>query len=818
MIRRLVPFAVLPLALLASGLASSPWLRAFPSDVIAAPLFGAAVLSVLIPFVVVRLGIRRLALTALVDVAAFVLYALLVVLHEPGGIGDLIDGLVHGPSQVLSFALPLVSPRTLLVAPVALCWLAGAMSGECVARRWFSVLPYGACLVTFGLAYAGTVRAASGSAHDVRVSDTLLALALLVVLLVLRVAQSWTRQDTGAQSTQADGVLPLRGLLIGTGTAFAVALIAALAVQSSAFTRRSTTPQRFPSVDNSQPLSPVSFIAGLRPASPTSPGRPVFRVNVDRTASAYFGIANVDFYDGDGWSFNRSFLPSGGILPADSDPALDPRRPPVTQRYTIDAGPLTSAPWMPYLYRPQQVTGTTVNIDPISGMVVPSAALHDGQSYTVRSAAATTPLGELSPTVLPATSAPPIDTQIPGSLRVAMGTVISAFADETGTPSSPPLAFLQALDKDLQTKYALAGPSTKSATPASTTASKKASKTGRKATRPSPTPTPSASAARPRIGGVSFADVLASIVGPQRSATPEQYATVFALVARQLGVPARLVTGFRLRSAHGGPSVPAGSYDVSTADAWTWVEIPIRRSGWVVVDPAPSAFSDPQHTPSAGAQPSQTPSATPTRNALITQSNGGHAVAPKSAVPHHPAATNRPLVLALVIGGGVLVVGMLLVLVLRKRLRARRRRRSLDPRRRLLGAWHESLDLLAESGLADLTTLTNSEIVTATGARFGPEPAGQADYLGRLANAAVYSSAAWFGPREADAAWTAHATLRRLVRRRLGVGARLAAGLRYHRTKAPRTVAGPLSWASTASAPARRRSRRPKHRGGHRRT
>jgi len=106
----------------------------------------------------------------------------------------------------------------------------------------------------------------------------------------------------------------------------------------------------------------------------------------------------------------------------------------------------------------------------------------------------------------------------------------------------------------------------------------------------------------------------------------------------------------------------------------------------------------------------------------------------------------------------------------------------------LLGAWHESLDVLAESGLADLTNLTSSEIVMATGDRFGAEPARHAAYLGQAANAAIYSSSIWVGPAEADAAWVAHTTLRRLVRRRLGVGARLAAGLRFHRVRAPRSA------------------------------
>ncbi|MEP7019517.1 MAG: transglutaminase domain-containing protein [Pseudonocardiales bacterium] len=814
MIRRTIPFTILPLALLAVGLAGSPWLRAFPSDVITAPLFGAAGLSVLVPFVAVRLGVSRLWLTALIDVAAFVLYGLLVVLHEPAGVGHLVDGMYHGPSQLLTFALPLVSPRTLLVAPVALSWVAGAIAGECVARQWFTVLPYGACLVTFGLAYAGSVRAASGSAGDVRVSDTLLALALLVTLLLLRVAQSWVRQEASAMSTQVDGILPLRGLVIGTGTTLVVALIAAVAVQSSAFSRRSTTPERVPLVDTSQPLSPVAFISGLRPAKPSTPGLPVFQVSVDRASPAYFGIANVDYYDGDGWSFNRSFRPSGGILPADTDPALRSTQTAVTQRFRITAGPLTSAPWMPYLYRPQQVTGAAVNIDPGSGMVVPSDTLHGGQTYSVRSDASKTLFSEVAGNALPATSAPPTDTQIPGALRSALGTVVTALSDETSTPTTVPIPFLQALDKQLRSKYSLAGSPTTAAGKPSTPASKPS--TGKSKRPRNPTPTLS-STTSPHTGGVSFADVLASIIGPDRSATPEQYATLFALVARQLGVPARLVTGFRLPTAPGEHSLRAGSYAVTTAEAWTWVEIPIRGSGWVVVDPAPAAVSGAQRTPSAGSSPSPTRSSTPTRNGLITQSNGGHAVAPKSDVPHRPAASHGPLIVTVLIGFGALILLALLAVPLCKRLRARRRRRPADPRRRLLGAWHESLDVLAESGLSDLTPLTSTEIVAATGERVGAQPAGQAAYLGQVANAALYNASSWIGSAEADAAWTAQRALRRLVRRRLGVRARVVAGLRYHRTKTPRTVAGPLSWAEPLPAANRRRedarwARRARHR------
>jgi hypothetical protein len=784
MIRGLVPSSILPLAVLASGIAGAPWLRAFPADVMAVPLFGAAALSVLVPYVAVRVVSRRLWVTALIDLAGFVLYELLAVLREPGGLADLATGLIHGPAQVLTFALPLVSPRTLLVAPVALCWLAGAIAGECVARGWFTVLPHCAWVVVFGLAYAGSVRGGIDNAHDARVSDTLLAIALLAVLLILRAAQSWVHQDHSAETTQADGVLPLRGLAIGIATTIAVATFAAVTVQSSAFSGRTKAPQRVPSVNQSQPVSPVAFIAGLRPGDPSAAGKAAFRVTVDGSAPGYFGIADVDYYDGDGWTFNRSFRPSGGIVPADRDSALNVSRPPVTQHYRIAAGPLTTAPWMPYLYRPQRVSGAEVNIDAANGMIVPNVALRAGDTYSVRSDASSASFGSLTPPALPATSAPPIDTEIPGGLRAVLGKLVTSFADETGTPESPAVPFLQSLAKDLQRNYELAGPPSKTGEPTASASPPTASPSATSSTTP-----------RARIGGVSFADVLASVIGPQRSATPEQYATLFALVARQLGVPARVVPGFRVRASDGATTLPAGSYDVTTADAWTWVEIPVRGAGWVIVDPSPSSYSDAQQQANAGAEPSPTPTTTPTQNALITTSNGGHAVAPKSSVPHSGAIGRSGLVIGIATAAAAVVLLLLLAPTLRRRVRARRRRRFPDPRRRLLGAWHESLDMLTESGMPELTHLTSAEIAAATEVQFGTETAFHAAYLGQAANTVVYSSTSAIGPAVADAAWRSHGTMRRLVRRELGVRGRLAAGLRYHRPKA-RRVTGPASWAA----------------------
>src|SRR5262249_53956946 len=141
-IRQLIPALLIPLCLVASVLTATPWLRSFPISVAGVSLFGAAVVSVLVPVVVVRLRPGWLLLAALIDLVAFVVFPLVVVLQDLTDVSGVVQGLYRGPSEVLTFALPLVSPRTLMVAPVALTWVAGALAGECLARRWYTTLPY----------------------------------------------------------------------------------------------------------------------------------------------------------------------------------------------------------------------------------------------------------------------------------------------------------------------------------------------------------------------------------------------------------------------------------------------------------------------------------------------------------------------------------------------------------------------------------------------------------------------------------------------------------------------------------------------------
>ena len=870
MIRRLLPSLLLPLCLAASILTVAPWLRAFPADIAAFPLIGAAVISVLLP-VAIQAFTARLWIAALVEIGVFILYTLLVVLHAAGGFDSLVTGLYRGPSEILTFALPLVSPRSLMVAPVALTWLVGAVGAECATRRWATVIPYVGFVVAFGLAYAGTERAAG----DDRLRETLLGAGLVAVLMLLRAAQVWVRQDDDAEQTQPDGVLPIRGFTVGVVTTLVLTAVAALVVQAGAFPKKFATPQRVPSVDNSHPVDPLGFVSQLRPADPKSKGSPAFTVTVHGKAPSYFDIANVDDYDGIGWSFQRTFRPSGGVLPADTDTALRSHGASVTQNYTIAPGsPLADAPWMPVLYRAKDVTGVTVDIDPASGMIVPAAGLAAGAHYTVTSAASLTTFDELKA----AKSAPDLATSSseielpPGTLRTTLDKLVQSFSRELNVPTSPALPFLQALTSNLRSQYALStpdeplspatgtstaatsAPATSTPAPPSTSASSAhhtstrghrpskhpsshasghrpkdagavplarpthrpahpsratshaqshgASAPARHTPTPSPTPTsaaPTAPAnAQQRAGSTTFADVAASILGPDHSGTPEQFATLVALIARDLGVPARVATGFRLLGPGNVSHLVAGTYTLTTADAWTWVEIPIVGRGWVVLDASPGTYRNTQQQSQGATQP---PSSTPpsSQNQLQTKGNNGNAVAPPSAVPRshsHQQSVWVPLLIVL----GAVVLLLLLTLLARKPVRARRRRRATDPRDQLLGAWQEGLDRLAEAGLPDLRALTSTEVADLTGEQFGPESRGRADELAAAANAAAYRTSVAVLPAEADAAWTAERRLNRAVVRRLSLGGRLRYAFSYHRRdRSPRPVS-PRSWIESAAA------------------
>ncbi|WGY00096.1 transglutaminaseTgpA domain-containing protein [Nocardioides sp. QY071] len=190
-----------------------------------------------------------------------------------------------------------------------------------------------------------------------------------------------------------------------------------------------------------------------------------------------------------------------------------------------------------------------------------------------------------------------------------------------------------------------------------------------------------------------------------REGTSEQFASAFAVVARCLGLPSRVVVGFRP-----GTDQPDGSRLVTGKDAFAWPEVYFEGHGWLPFSPLPDddTFS---HDPPP--QPVETkerrPEDDPTPPADAPKG-------PKDAAPNpdhtDPAVSAGSPWLLGTLGGVVLAVPLLLLV-------ARRVRSARHRRRGAIGAWTEVTDALRLSGIRPPAGQPASEIAHDVDTRLG---------------------------------------------------------------------------------------------------
>ena len=86
----------------------------------------------------------------------------------------------------------------------------------------------------------------------------------------------------------------------------------------------------------------------------------------------------------------------------------------------------------------------------------------------------------------------------------------------------------------------------------------------------------------PEVGG-ALASPIESFLLEQTSGHCEYFASGMVVLARAVGLPARLVNGF----AGGRENVLGGFVELARSDAHAWVEVHYERAGWVRYDPTP---------------------------------------------------------------------------------------------------------------------------------------------------------------------------------------------------------------------------------------
>ena len=78
-------------------------------------------------------------------------------------------------------------------------------------------------------------------------------------------------------------------------------------------------------------------------------------------------------------------------------------------------------------------------------------------------------------------------------------------------------------------------------------------------------------------------DAVETVLFQEQSGYCAQFATAMAVMARHVGLPARVAVGY----LPGLYNPMTGAFTVRSGDAHAWVEVHFRNNGWVVFDPTP---------------------------------------------------------------------------------------------------------------------------------------------------------------------------------------------------------------------------------------
>jgi len=275
--------------------------------------------------------------------------------------------------------------------------------------------------------------------------------------------------------------------------------------------------------------------------------------------------------------------------------------------------------------------------------------------------------------------------------------------------------------------------------------------------------------------GQSFQDLMSTVAGPKHNGTPEQFATLFVQEARDLGFPARLVTGYRF-------SAPSSTIkDVLPSDAWTWAEV-YQGQKWRLIDPTPTIEREVAKPNAGSADTGPTPPQQQNTDGPVTVI---HIHKPVPPPPPIPADYTTTLIVAGCVLVGVLAFlgGPLAILALLRRSRRKKRRTAATAKDRVVGAWKELIDVSGELGHLHLEAATAEEVVDRVVDRFGGAVEPSAGQLAVLSNVALFSGASTTPEVVAVQAWEAVDAYTSASRADLTRGEKFRALLRYRRNR-----------------------------------
>jgi hypothetical protein len=256
----------------------------------------------------------------------------------------------------------------------------------------------------------------------------------------------------------------------------------------------------------------------------------------------------------------------------------------------------------------------------------------------------------------------------------------------------------------------------------------------------------------------------------------EQYATTVALMADELGFPARVVLGF---------APPAGTTTVTGSDVSAWVEVDLAGYGWVALEATPDERAIPETLPDATTQVSRPqvviPPPPPADDTPIEPNRPDGDEKPANDPDQFWPTVLGVMRVVGIVGLVLLVVSAPAIVVGAAKLqRRRRRRRRADPASRIAGGWQELVDTGLDYGYDVPVAATRLEAARAVGAV-------DLETLARRADAAVFADDR-VDRDEADEYWSDMAAVRAVWARDYTRWQRFRAAVRVRSLSASRSA------------------------------
>lgn len=617
-------------------------------------------------------------------------------------LGRLATGIVTSWKQLLTTVAPVAASDGHLIVPFVLALVAGVLTTSLALRlrtpAW-ALIPAAAFL-------AAQIALGTSQPAMPLVQGIVFA---LVAAVWLAVRQSW-EHATGAVPLGEDQA-PARGIALRRLAAGATVVLVATVVGAGASAFAAPQSPRYvlrdvviPPFDVREYPSPLqSFRAYVR----DFPDEPLFTVSGMPDGSRV-RLATMDAYDGtvynvsdDGGGTSSAFGPVRGNMSADAEGT------PTTVR--VEVGALQGV-WMPEVGAVRSIAFDGDRADDLrrsayynegTETAVVTQRLVAGDAYTLETVVPASPSDDaladddFAPVALPDQQGVPQD----------LAEIASEAVAEATTPVEQVRALQTMLAEGGYFSHGLEG--------------EVLSRAGHGAER------------------------ISTLLGSdQMVGDDEQYATAMALLAREIGIPARVVMGFYPEEAAEGQAVFTATGDTLHA----WVEVAFADHGWVTFDPTPPEDQVPNDQTTK-------PRADPKPQVLQPPPPPQEPVDLPPTVPDDRESEDESgfdaailaLVVVIVVGAAGLLALLAAPFIVIGALKAARRRKRRDAERtadRISGGWDELVDRATDYGTPVRAGGTRREDAGIVGTAFA-EP--------RVATLAERADLEVFGPTEPSA-------------------------------------------------------------------